>query len=357
MPFLATIIDELAAMVEPLRLGRRRAKLMLVERDGRYECYRNRRRPVLLARGDFDTLAPGTIPREMLSTPVEIRLDTARVLSKVLQLPEASRNYLDAIVTHQLERMTPWTADRVVFDYTLAGDDAAGKDQIAVRLVAIARDSFDAIVERLKNAGIRPSLVGTTEDPLDQPSQVNLLGISRAARRAALRRAVATGLMAVVLAGVAGSAFAGWRLYLANAEAAAVHEAILATRRAVEAALSNSEAAEGYRRLLAMKEGNVPMVVLLDRLSEVIPSSTYLTEYTVEGEELRLAGFSSEAPALIGMLEETDLLTDVRFGAPTTREEGAMQDRFEIVARIVTPEPPPDAGQNEAASSAETPAQ
>jgi general secretion pathway protein L len=324
---------------------------MLVERDGRYECYRNRRRPVLLASGDFATLERGTVPREMLSTPIEIRLDAARVLSKVLQLPEASRNYLDAIVTHQLERMTPWTADRVVFDYTLADDEAVGKDQIAVRLVAIARDAFDNIVGRLKNAGLKPSLVGTTEDALDRPSPINLLGVSRAARRAALRRAVAAGLAAVVIVGVAGSAFAGWRLYMANAEAAAVHEAILATRRAVEAALSNSEAAEGYRRLLAMKEGNVPMVVLLDRLSEVIPSSTYLTEYTVEGEELRLAGFSSEAPALIGMLEETDLLTDVRFGAPTTREEGETQDRFEIVARIVAPESPADASSEETSST------
>jgi general secretion pathway protein L len=334
MAGIGTVVDELAAMLEPLRIGRRRPRLTLVERDGSYECYRNRRRPVLLASGRIDNLDRDSIPREMLAQPIEVRLDVARVLTKILQLPAASRSYLDAIVTHQLERTTPWAADRIVFDYTLAEDGAAGKDQIAVRLVAIARDAFDSFIERLKQAGLRPAAVGTSDDPLDRPSPINLLGVSRAARRRALRRSISTTLIAVAIIGAAASAFTGWRLYAVRAEEAAVQGELQAARRAIEEAIANTEAAEGFRRLLALKEDAVPMVSLVDILSELIPTSTYLTEMTVDGDELRVVGFSTDAPALIRTLEDADILADVRFGAPTTRDEGAAQDRFEIVARI-----------------------
>ena len=336
---IGRVIDELAAMVEPLRLGRRRAGLLLVERDGQFECYRNKRRPVLLASGDLDTLEQGGLPREMRSKPVEVRLDSRRLLSKLLQLPAASRGYLDAIVANQLERTTPWAADRIVYDYAIDEKANTGGDQIAVRLVALARDAFDTMMERLRAAGLKPAAVGTTDDPLDQPSPINLLGMTRAARRQALRRSVATALVAIAFLGAAASAYTGWRLYEVRGEAAAVQRDMQDARGAIEAAMSNSEAAEGYRRLLAIKQAAVPMVGLLDRLSEAIPTSTYLTEMTIEGDELRVVGFSSDAPSLIRTLEDADMLADVRFGAPTTRDEGATQDRFEILARIEPAQP------------------
>jgi hypothetical protein len=37
------------------------------------------------------------------------------------------------------------------------------------------------------------------------------------------------------------------------------------------------------------------------------------------------------------MLEEADILEDVRFTGPTIRDDNAAQDRFEILARIAGP--------------------
>ena len=112
-----SLVDELAAMLEPLQIGMpRRPPFALVERAGAYELYRlDKTGPVLVKRGDLDDLARAKLPREVFSQPVEVRLDGSRVLSKLLQLPAASRSYLDSIVAHQVERNTPWAADRVVF--------------------------------------------------------------------------------------------------------------------------------------------------------------------------------------------------------------------------------------------------
>jgi general secretion pathway protein L len=336
---LAGLVNEATALVEPLQSRRRRrAPVLFVERDGQYEFYRNGRRgPTFVSGGDLNSFAQGRPPKEALTQPVEVRLDGRRMLNKVLQLPAASRNYLDAVVTHQLERTTPWKADRVVFDYVLAEGVEAGKDQIAVRLVATSREMFDAAMDRLRQAGIKPALVGTTDDPLDQPSPINLLQSSRSARRDALRRKVGMALLAIVVIGAGLSGWSGWRLYRLNAEATALNAGINEARGVIEAARARSEESETTARLMARKREATPIVVLLDQLSAMIPSNTYLTELALQGEELRIAGLSSDAPGLIGILEQADTLADVHFAAPTISGENGAQDRFEIVARMLPP--------------------
>jgi len=335
-----SLVDELAGMLEALPLGApRRPGFVLVERAGAYECYRlDRTGPTLVARGDLSELARTALPREVLSQPLEFRLDGSRVISKVLQLPAASRQYLDAIVAHQVERATPWAADRVVFDYVLADDPAPGTDQISVRLVATSREVFDRAIERLAAAGLTPEVVGTSEDPLDQPSAVNLSRDRRSGRRAALRRAVIVGLCALAGLAILSSSLAAWRLYSVNADAAALQAEMSRTRQDIEAAMAGRVLSESRAALLARKRESMPTVILLERLSSLIPVSTYLTELTVDGQELRLAGLSGDAPTLIGMLEEADFLEGVRFAGPTIRDETAAQDRFEILARLVGPE-------------------
>jgi general secretion pathway protein L len=313
---------------------------VVVERGGDYECYRaSRRGPSLFAKGSLDSLTGARLPRAMLSQPVEVRLDGARILSKVVRLPAASRNYLDAVVRHQLDRATPWAADRVVFDYAIAEEEPTADDQIAVRLVATSRDVFDAALERLRSAGIRPAVVGTSEDPVERASPVNLMQADRPARRAKLRRRVAAALLALILVGAAVSAWTGWRFFSLDAEAARLAAEMGAVRAEIEAARAGMEASESRGRLMAQKRETLPAVVLLDRLSDAIPTSTYLTEFMLEGQELRLSGLSSEAPSLIGILEGSDFLSNVRFAAPTTREAGATQERFEIVANVVAQVP------------------
>ncbi len=338
---VGSLVDEIAEVLEPLRArNERRARYTLVERGRSYEIYRNDRTgPVFASQGFFGDLGQDKLPRQVTSQPVEVRLDAGRVLSKALQLPASSRQYLDAIVGHQVERMTPWAADRVVFDYTV--DEAAtNAEQVSVRLVATSRDVLDAAVERLAGLGVKPALVGTSEDPLDRPSPVNLLQASKLGRKQALRRNVAIALAAIAVAGAAVSGFTGWRLYSLSAEAAAVQAELDEARRAVEEARSRTVNSEAYAKLLARKQGVVAMVVLVDELSKIIPAGTFLSELQIEDQGLRITGFSDDAPALIATLESAAVLKEVNFAAPTTRDEGTSQDRFEIVATIEPPAPP-----------------
>jgi general secretion pathway protein L len=330
-----TVVDEVTAFLEPSRTAaRRRNRLIVVERGDEFECYRAAGSGVtLLTRGRLDELEMSRLPRQLLSQPVEVRLDGSRVLTKILRLPAASKGYLDPIVRHQLDRATPWAADRVVFDYVVADDEPETDGQIAVRLVATARDVLDTVMSRLKAAGFQIDLVGTSEDPIDRPSTVNLLHAEGAGPRAQLRRKVQTSLLAILLVGASLSVLTGWQLYAVSATAAEIDAETQSVRTGIESARAGMGASDSRQKLLAQKEQETPVVVLIDKLSKVVPTNTYLTELSVENGEIHLVGLTSDAPALLEILDSSDALTDVRFAAPTTRDEGATQDRFEIAGR------------------------
>jgi general secretion pathway protein L len=331
-----TVVDEVTAFLEPKGRGsRRRRRLLLVERGDEFECYRvDGKGAALLTKGRLDELDTSKLPRQLQSQPFEVRLDGSRVLSKILKLPAASSSYLDPIVRHQLDRVTPWAADRVVYDFAIAEDEPATDGQIAVRLVATARDVLDGVMKRLTAAGIDVDIVGTTEDPIDRPSTVNLLQAERSGPRALLRRKVQNALVAILLIGVSLSILTGWRLYAVNATASDIQAEMDNVRGEIDSARAGMSLSDSRQRLLAQKQDEMPVVVLIDKLSQTIPTNTYLTELNVENGAVHLVGLTNDAPALLEVLDSSDTLTDVRFAAPTTRDEGASQDRFEIAGRF-----------------------
>jgi general secretion pathway protein L len=341
MPTIAgavqSLVDELTAFLEPKKASvHRRKRIILVERGDEFEVFRVGAKGVsLVTRGHLDALGTTKLPRSTNAQPVEVRLDGSRVLTKILRLPAASRSYLDPIVHHQLDRATPWSADRVVFDYAVADDEPAAEGQIAVRLVATSRDVLESSMGRLKTAGIHADVVGTSEDPIDRPSAVNLLQSVGSGQRALLRRRVQATLVAILLIGVSLSALTGWQLYSANATAAELRGEMDNVRAGIESARAGMSLSDSRQRLLARKQDETPLVVLIDKLSQVVPANTYLSEISIESGEVHLVGRSSDAPALLEILEADDALSEVRFAAPTMRDEGETQDRFEIAARFI----------------------
>ena len=89
------------------------------------------------------------------------------------------------------------------------------------------------------------------------------------------------------------------------------------------AAVATGEAARG-----------VLVVQMLDRLSELLPDHTYLTDFRLDGAELQIGGVSREVNSLVPLLERSGLFVDVAFQAPTTRLLDRPGDRFSIQMRI-----------------------
>jgi len=349
MKFFRWWIEELARVVEPLAVRRGRAPaVVIVQRGDRFVCLRGGRKG-LKETGSVEMAAAGgsDVLKKLKGQEVELRLDKDVVLDKGLTLPAAGQQYLDAILRHQIERLTPWAADHVVFDYVVDGSAPAGDGQVAIRLVATSKEAVGAAMGPLVDAGIRPSAVGIDSDPLDKQSPIDLQDESKAQRQSSIRRGVAVGLAAAAAVILILGGLQTWEVMQLSGESAAVRAAVDQRRAVIAEAVARTTSSDEYRMLAARKAGAVPMVVLLEDLSNTIPKNTYLTELNVEGDTVRINGLSSAVPPLIELVENSDILSEAAFGAPTTRSEDGEGDTFQVVAKIAPPSPPADgeAGQ------------
>ncbi len=328
--FTSKLVDAFVEVLEPV-FGRFLSKnrIVAVETETGLTLHTVRRGRVDVI-GEIDDARAAKRLRRAKGGAVELRLRPGRILTRTLNLPAAGREYLEPIIEHRLERLTPWRPDKVLFGYAAEGE-AAPDGTMSVAFEATSADVAAPSVARLEALDLAPTALGSASEPLERPLRIDLYRGQRDVARKRLRRGV-LGMVVVLFAlAVPAAAASVWLGMTADARLAEL-EKRLVTKRAVLRAASGTGEAEGRDRdLIAAKGRETSVTVLIDRLSSEIPDDTYLSELSVEGEKVRLVGFSGNAPALIGLLDADPGLSGVRFAAPVTRTEDG-RDSFDIVA-------------------------
>ena len=258
---------------------------------------------------------------------IELRLAPERVLQRNLQFPEASREFLAAILKHRLERLTPWSPDKVLYGFKVLDGVQAGSLDVA--LLATSKDFATAPFARLAEAGLAPTIVGAADGALDTPLAINLLEGGAETKRSDSRRWVSS----VMLTTFAVLAFSA--ITTAMIATSAVREQDESARELVKARLLLRNASSGAvgnreRALIDAKQPERAVVVLVDKLAGAIPADTFLNELSVTPDRVRLLGESGNAPALVAKLESAGLVNP-RFTSSITREKSG-KDSFEITA-------------------------
>lgn len=327
-------VDELASALESYGMGKLKPPpLSLVQEGMRYRLYRiDRGNAVQIAEGDWGQLADAPFPRTAKTQAIELRLDPHAAITKILNLPKASRSFADAIVRNQIERLTPWTADTVTYDYAC---EETKENGFSVRVVAAARDRVEAAVRQVAEAGLTTGVVGVSSDPLEKTSPIDLLHRVSTLRRKRLRRMAAASLVGIVLVAATASLLSGLFMWQLSAQAERLQTEVAAARAQVQS-LADLTQTTAYPGIFLRKLVARPMVLVLEELSTHVPSHTYLTHFSVQDDHVRIGGLSEDAPELIAILEATALLSDVRFAAATMRDMVTGRDRFEIDAKIFT---------------------
>lgn len=309
--------------------GVRRPRLALVAEADRYTIFDVRRAPPQpLGQGSIEHLAKEWALRSGARGPIELRVDGRQAVERVIQLPKSALSYAGSIVRHQIDRVTPWTADSSAYDYNPV---SGATDQ--VRLVAVGRAQLSSLVETIEQTGAQVGLVGISTDALASPSSVDLLHRRRAAKLAKARRIASVGFASLLTIGVVSVAGTSW----AHWQAARVREGVAVNLDLARQDLQTSRDRsldEATPQLVARKVSTKPMVVLLDELSAELSDGTYLVALSVEANTVRMVGYSRNAPDLIQTLENTAFLKEVAFASSVAHDAIAQRDRFEIAAEI-----------------------
>ena len=328
--FLIWWAARLAELVPARLRGRdRHGDVLIADTDGsgtsyRLSARRNGREMALTPVAAANRLARRPAPR------VVLRLQAGAVLERTLTLPLAAERMLGRVVSHEIDRLTPFAVHEVAWTATIDRRDRVAR-RLHIRLILLPRAAIAGVMAALSAAGAIPGAAlvqrkdgGTWDLDLAPPGSVAVArgpGLQRVGLQACALLFVVAMLLPVVTQELAlrqqDEAIARLRPAIAIADA-------LRTRIAGQASGLDAISAETART------GQV--LTLIATLTALLPDDTHLTALSVKQRTLSMSGRSASASRLIPILAADPALKGAEFAAPITRTDGARGDAFTIRA-------------------------
>jgi len=281
-------------------------------------------------------------------------LPAAQVLRRRMRLPVAAGSRLHEVMTFEIDRQTPFTADQVVHDVRVIG--TAGTDQLDVELVVLPRRQLELWQTRVGElATVLSGIDVVDEDDGSAPLQVNLLPPAQRHRVAdpQRRRDLLLLAAAVVLLGLAGGRILDNRGDAAEALRVQVQDSARQARGVAEQRAQLQALVDGATFLEAQRARQPTTLQVWNELSRLLPSGTYLEKLGIEGGSVQLIGLSREASQLVPLLQPSPLWQRVNLtGVLQADPSSAGRDRFTLSAELTPLAPAP--ARKEAADAVHT---
>ena len=285
-----------------------------------------------------------------------LALPPRQVLRKEIALPLAAEENLRAVLQYEIDHYTPFRADQVYVDYRVLHKDAAlGK--ITLLLGVVPRGVVDQAVQHLRQWGLKPTAAVTLDDLSPNVAPLNFLPDSvRPKRSLRLSKANMALLALVAVLGVAAILFPIWIKREASIQLIPVMDQADRATQKVEQLRDRVQAEQQTYNLLSEKKRAQPSaILLLDELTRLLPKDTWVQQLNLNGNTLQIQGDTGSASKLIGLIENSRVLSGASFTAPLTKGAGENTEHFQLSAQVDTASLVPTQAQVLAAAKAAPP--
>jgi general secretion pathway protein L len=346
-------IEILATLHMAWREGRRECRSLVVTRENRQYVIRHAEPPrdallrrtmagSVLATVPFGTSVSEDLARLVHNGFVVFELPAEKVIMRQITVPAQAQKFLSGVVRNQIERLSPWPANGVVYGFEVetGPEDAAA---IKVRILMSARVDIDAAQQELAALGLPVDRIVTrgvdtegAEEVLAPVALWSRLADGSSERLASVVRAIGGGITAWV---TASFLIAVWAL-VSTASIRSESEDVAARSKMLQRQVQSGRTASSLaaiplaKRVWLLKNTSISSVILIEALSRALPDSAYVNEIRLERDSLRILGLAEDVPALLAPLEQSEQMTDVHFVAPTARGPDGKLFRFSIEAHV-----------------------
>ena len=275
------------------------------------------------------------------------QLGPDEALVRRVSMPAATEENLRQVLEFEMDRLTPFKADEVYFDYRVVSRDAAA-GQIQLQLAVARREVVDARVRGLKDFGVNVQGVAVREDASHAGSPFDLLPSEQRGERESSRERLAQRLAigAVLLLLFVALVFP---VYQKRETFIALNPLVNEARKKAEDTDAISRELErqvaDYNFLLARKHGTPPALAVVEELSRLLPDNTWIQQLDVKNvgkvREVQISGETASSSKLIEILEGSALLQNAAFRGTVTRGQTPGTERF-LIAAEVRPRPQPE---------------
>ncbi len=339
--FLTHWIDVLAGMVVEWRALLQARKSVVVARDERGFTIHRGTQPSsdMLAKVGAGMPIPNETMEALRNHLIIFELSDDRVITRNLTLPVKAKEFLSGIVRNQLERLSPWPPGQALHAID-AKPSAKDPEMLDVSVLITPREEIDAASRELGACGLSPGQIAARIDAGARTPLLTLWTKPAPASKGNIQnlpRMIGIGLAGVIVLSTAATL---WALYASSAASTErdeiAEQASTLERQARSQGKQNLASLKPPERAWALKDNSPVAVLVLDDLTSAVPDSAYLTEFHLENTTLRIMGLATDAPSLIGALEQSGHFSNVHFFAPTTQGHGQSTDlyKFYIEARV-----------------------
>lgn len=269
---------------------------------------------------------------------VRLCLNETDYLALPVHLPAAVQDNLRAALGFQIDQISPFRPDQVVFDQRVVHQDLThGKIDVELRMAR--REDVEALLERMREIGIVVHVVDTLAQ--DDPPAVggyNLLPEERRPRysHARARFNLMLVLVLVALLGAVMTETLVMRERTATRlaeEAAGLRDQAMAVA-ALQQELQDSLLAANF--LAEKRSQEVPAIRLLDEITRVLPDDIWLQQFQLQGQELRIQGMAEGSQRVVGLLNASPLLESPEITGNISIDPMTGKERFRTQATVAT---------------------
>jgi general secretion pathway protein L len=263
-------------------------------------------------------------------------LDGRGVLARHLALPLAAEDNLAQVLAFEMDRQTPFKPEQVRFDHRISARDVQARS-LGIDLLIAPRASVDAALAPVQAAGLSLDAIDTLQ-PDDRRNGYNLLPPEARAERSQRDRHLnwILAIVVVLLAWSAMSTSIRNRERALESLGAEVDRVKVEARRVGLLEKELDEAVSGANFLTELKQQHPVMIDLVRDLTERLPENTALQRLSVTRGEVQIQGVSSEASALITILQKSPLIEGPALQGAITPDQRTQKEQFMIQARART---------------------
>ena len=291
---------------------------------------------VTLQRSELELATEGVLKAGLISGLKESQLQLSlvvpeeQVMRRRITLPRVARNNLRTVVSYQIGRLTPFTAEKVFFD-VLEISAVTPNNMIEVEFIAVLKTEIQPWIdqiERLTGLVVSRLTVPQTDD-LPNRQSVNLFAQQRT-RNAWWLRLNRNSMLLIALVAVLLVTAVVPVIKLRTLVLERKHEIAVVDERATglqekRQILEDDLAALNY--VLEQRASNQQLSSVIEELTRIVPDEIFINSLSVQKQAVVISGVGTGVVDLIEVLNNSPLFEDAKFTASITRSSQG-QDIF-----------------------------